>query len=43
MERNVGSPRMGLETPETERIFVPAPEPLTVPRPQPVPEPAAPR
>jgi hypothetical protein len=37
------SPRFGLETPETERIFVPAPEPLTIPQPQPATEPLTPR
>lgn len=31
--------RMGLETPETERIEVPAPQPLQVPVPEPVREP----
>jgi hypothetical protein len=31
--------KMGLETPETERVQIPAPEPLQVPVPQPTPEP----
>jgi hypothetical protein len=31
---------MGLETPETERIVIPQPQPLQVPQPESVPEPA---
>jgi hypothetical protein len=31
---------MGLETPETERIVVPEPQPLQVPKPEQVPDPA---
>jgi hypothetical protein len=31
---------MGLETPETERIVVPEPQPLQVPMPEQVPDPA---
>jgi hypothetical protein len=33
---------MGLETPETERIVIPEPEPLRQPMPEPAPEPKEP-